>query len=110
VYHGHDSPPPCNTGVETEVAELPVRASPCPVCQAPAMGDMYEDDLVDLEEDRHAVDVCRDPGEVLALLQDPRATGRSAVDRLSSPAQRLLNRAAPYDTGIAEVVEREHWL
>ena len=111
VYHVHDSG--CHTGVETGTEHLGADCEPCLECRPPELAVLPEDAVVDLEEDRHAVDVCASPEQVLDLLQDPRAPAgpdASAVDRLSAPAQRLLRRAAAKDQGIAEITEVVQWL
>lgn len=111
VYH--DPVYGCKTGVLTAADQLSADSEPCPDCRPPDLEDLAADATVNLEEDRHAVDVCSTPEQILDLLQDPRAPsgpGTSAVDRLSAPAQRLLRRAASKDPAIAAITEVVQWL
>lgn len=108
VYHLHNSR--CNTGLPEHPDDLPETAKPCDRCRPPALRDLAEQ-LVDLEEDRFTIYACADARQVMSQLQDPHSTpGTAVVDRLSAPAQRLLQLAAEKDDGIADATDVVEWL
>ena len=105
VYHKHESS--CNTGVATQMRELPEDAEPCQVCRPPSYSvDLLADAsasvrgnstlVVDLESSRHTLYRSIGPREQSAL-----GIVQQMQRRPSAPAQRLLETAAQKDKHIA---------
>lgn len=97
VYHQHEST--CNTGVATQLEELPEDAEPCQVCRPSRMASMMTVDplaVVDLESSRHTLYRSIGPREQSAL-----GIVQQMQRRPSAPAQRLLETAAQKDKHIA---------
>ena len=95
VYHKHEST--CNTGVATQVSDLPEDAEPCQVCRPPSYSLLADAALVvDLESSRHTLYRSIGPREQSAL-----GIVQQMQRRPSAPAQRLLETAAQKDKHIA---------
>ena len=133
LYHTAGSQ--CNTGVPTLAGDdvFPKDAEPCRRCKPPRITssswESLKDKLFDLEMDRHKVEVAdgRADDELLAaaagmttedqrwdasarvvlqLLHDSWQQRPSSTATLTTPAQRLVDKAASHDPHIAAAVRR----
>lgn len=119
VYHRHKGP--CNTGVPTLAAAMPLDAEPCRICRPspipdeesdlmawsmddPVKGEGHWTPLWDLEQDRYTTYRCKNAEEVVERLRKPRNRKYDDSGTLSAPAQRLLDLVAPKDEDLARIV------